>query len=116
MSRLPDGAFSGEQGTTLRIGSLRSGWDRDKIENLGADLARLVSPFGTEDFAIRLEAPGRDGTADVRSVRLPEYMSEPKYRIAGTADAYGTIHWRYRYRPIGGSERTGRVQGRGARR
>ena len=103
VSRFPDGAFSGEQGTTIRIGSLRSGWDRDKIENLGADLARLVSPFGAEDFAIRLDAPGRDGTADVRRVRLPEYMSEPKYRIAGTAVANGTFHWRYRYRPIGGS-------------
>ena len=103
VSRLPDGSVSGEQGTTIRIGLLRSDWDRDKIENLGADLARLVSPFGAEDFAIRLEAPDRDGTADVRSVQLPEYMSEPKYRIAGTADADGTIHWRYSYRPIGGT-------------
>ena len=103
VSRLPDGSVSGEQGTTIRIGSLRSDWDRDKIQNLGADLARLVSPFGAEDFLIRLEAPGRDGTADVRSVQLPEYMSEPKYRIAGTADAEGRIHWRYRYRPIGGT-------------
>lgn len=102
VSWLPDGPVDGEQGTTIRIGSLRSDWDRDKIQNLGADLARLVSPFGAEDFAIRLEAPGRDGTADVRSVELPEYMAEPKYRIAGTADAEGTIHWRYRYRPIGG--------------
>ena len=101
VSRLPDEAFGGEHGTTIRIGSVRSGWDRDKIQNLGAELARLVSPFGAEDFAIRLEAPGRDGTADVRNVRLPEYMSEPKYRIAGTVDADGTVHWRYRYRPIG---------------
>ena len=103
VSRLPDGSVSGEQGTTIRIGLLRSHWDRDKIQNIGADLARLVSPFGAEDFAIRLEAPDRDGTADVRSVQLPEYMSEPKYRIAGTADADGTIHWRYFYRPIGGT-------------
>ena len=101
VSGSPDEAFGGEHGTTIRIGSLRSGWDRDKIQNLGAELARLVSPFGAEDFAIRLEAPGRDGTADVRNVRLPEYMSEPKYRIAGTVDADGTVHWRYRYRPIG---------------
>ena len=103
VSRLPDDAFGGEHGTMIWIGSLRSEWDRDKIENLGADLARLVSPFGAEDFAIRLVSPGRDGDADVRNVRLPEYMSEPKYRIAGTADAAGTIHWRYRYRPIGGA-------------
>lgn len=103
VSRLPSRSVSGEQGTTIRIGSLRSDWDQDKIQNLGADLARLVSPFGAEDFAIRLEAPGRDGTADVRSVQLPEYMSEPKYRIAGTADPEGKIRWRYRYRPIGGS-------------
>ena len=115
VSPLPDEAFGGEHGTTIRIGSLRSGWDREKIENLGADLARLVSPFGAEDFAIRLEAPGRNGTADVRNVQLPEYMSEPKYRIAGTVDGDGTIHWRYRYRPIGGagSREEARVEERG---
>ena len=102
VSRLPGDAFGGEQGTTIRIGSLRSDWDRDRIDDLGADLARLVPPFGADDFAIRLEAPGRDGAVDVRNVRLPEYLSEPKYRIAGKVDANGTIHWRYRYRPIGG--------------
>ena len=102
VSRLPDDAFGSEHGTVIRIGSLRSGWDRDKIQNLGADLARLLSPFGAEDFTIRIEAPGSDGTADVRSVRLPEYLSEPKYCIAGTVDAGGTIHWCYRYRPVGG--------------
>ena len=31
-------------------------------------------------------------------------MSEPKYRIAGRVDADGTIHWHYRYRPIGSKD------------
>lgn len=102
LSRLPDAALDSQPGTTIRISYLRSKWDTPKIEDLAANLARLVSPFGAGDFAIRLEAPGRDGAVDVRSIRLPEYMSEPKYRIAGNVDADGTIHWSYRYRPIGG--------------
>ena len=102
LSRLPDGALDGQSGTTIRISYLRSKWDLEKIEDLAANLARLVSPFGAGDFAIRLEATGRDGAVDVRGIRLPEYMSEPKYRIAGKVDADGTIHWGYRYRPIGG--------------
>ena len=101
LSRLSGDAFRGAHGTTIRIGSLRSAWDQNKIEDLGANLARLVSPFGADDFTIRIEAPGQGGTADVRNVRPPRYMSEPKYRIAGRVDADGTIHWRYRYRPIG---------------
>lgn len=101
LSRLSGDAFRGAHGTTIRIGSLRSAWDQNKIEDLGANLARLVSPFGAEDFTIRIEAPGQGGTADVRNVQPPRYMSEPKYRIAGRVDADGTIHWRYRYRPIG---------------
>ena len=114
VSPLPDGTFDGQHGTTIRIGSLRSEWDRDQIDDLGANLARLVSPFGAGDFAIRLEASGRDGTADVRSIRLPEYMSEPKYRIGGRVDADGTIHWRYQYRPIGvaGGREEARVEER----
>ena len=102
VSRLPVDAFGREQGTTIRIGSLRSDWDQERIDALGADLARLVPPFGADDFAIRIEATDRDGAVDVRNVRLPEYLAEPKYRIAGTMDADGTIRWRYRYRPIGG--------------
>ena len=102
VSQLPEDSFDRTHGTSIRIDSLRSDWDSKKMDALGADLARLVSPFGPQDFSIRLDVLGRDGTANVRDIRLPEYMSEPKYRIAGTVDADGTIHWRYRYRPIGG--------------
>ena len=103
VSALPADSLGREHGTSIRITSLRSEWDGEKIDALGRDLARLVSPFGPKDFAIRLDAPGRDGTADMREIRLPRYMSEPKYSIAGKVDADGTIHWRYRHRPIGGA-------------
>ena len=103
LSTLPDESFDRAHGTSIQITSLRSEWDGEKIDALGRDLARLVSPFGPQDFAIRLDAPGRDGTADVHDIRLPQYMSEPKYRIAGKVDAAGTIHWHYRHRPIGGA-------------
>lgn len=110
VSQAHDRTFPATHGTTIRIGSLRSEWNHDKIQDLGADLARLISPFGAEDFEIRLEAPGRDGTINVRNIQLPEYMSEPKYRVAGQVDADGAIRWRYRYRPIGGG--SGRVESR----
>lgn len=103
LSTLPDESFDRAHGTSIRITSLRSKWQGEKIDALGRDLARLVSPFGPQDFAIRLDAPGRDGTADMREIRLPRYMSEPKYSMAGKVDADGTIHWRYRHRPVGGA-------------
>ena len=103
VSTLPGDSFGRAHGTSIQIGSLRSEWDGDKMDALGRDLARLISPFGPHDFAIRLDVPGRDGTADVRDVHLPQYMSEPKYRIAGNVDGDGTVHWGYRYRPIGGA-------------
>ena len=103
VSALPADSLGREHGTSIRIASLRSEWDGERLDALGRDLARLVSPFGPKDFAIRLDAPGRDGTADMREIRLPRYMSEPKYSIAGKVDADGTIHWRYRHRPIGGA-------------
>ena len=104
VARLPDDSFDRPHGTSIWIGSLRSEWDAQRIDDLGADLAKLISPFGPEDFAIRLDAPGQDGTSNVRDIRLPEYVSEPKYRIAGRVDGGGTIHWRYRYRAIGGAD------------
>ena len=108
VSQLPDDSFDRAHGTVIRIGALRSEWDANKINALGADLARLVSPFGPQDFSIRLDVPGRDGTADVRDIRLPEYMSEPKYRIAGRWTPTG---------PSTGDTATGQsAAGAGARR
>ena len=103
VSRLPKDSFEGRQGTTIRMGSLRNDWTLPKIDDLEANLARLISPFGVGDFAIHLEAPNRAGTGDVRKVRVPDYMSRPKYQIAGKVDVEGAIHWRYDYQPIGGT-------------
>lgn len=104
VSRLTSGRLPRGPGTTIRISRLRSGWAPNDIQELQANLARLISPFGADDFGIRLVAPGPDGATDVRSIRLPEYMSEPKYRMTGHVGTDGTIEWSYRYSPIGGSD------------
>ncbi len=102
VSELAENAFAGESGTSIRVGSLRSDWDDDKTDDLRANLARLLSPFGVEDFEIRMEASGHDGESDIRRIQLPEFLADPKYYIAGNVDEDGTIRWNYRYRPIGG--------------
>jgi len=101
VSRLPDDAFEGPQGTRIRIGSLRSTWSDHKINDLRENLARLVSPFSTAaDFSVSLDASGRSEESALR-IQAPEFMSEPKYAIEGCVDANGTIQAVYRYRPVG---------------
>lgn len=104
VSRLTPEAFSGEHGTRLRIGSLRSTWHENAIDDLRRGLARLVSPFATaEDFSVSLHVTGREEETALQ-ITAPQFMSEPKYAIAGHVDADGTIHARYRYRPVAGRD------------
>lgn len=104
VSELPKGAFDAKHGTLIRVDSLRSSWNSDKIEDLRQNLARLVSPFGSVgDFAIRLDVPGNNGDPNLQDVRPPRFMSEPKYAIEGNVGANGEIRALYRYRPIDGS-------------
>lgn len=104
VSQLTPEAFNGEHGTRLWIGSLRSIWNENEIDDLRRDLARLVSPFATgEDFSVSLHVTGHEDETALQ-ITAPEFMSEPKYAISGHVDADGTIHARYRYRPVVGRE------------
>ena len=113
VSRLNLEAFNGGHGTRLRIGSLRSTWNESAIDDLRRGLARLVSPFAiVEDFSVSLHVKGREKETALQ-ITAPEFMSKPKYAIAGNVDADGTIHARYRYRPVSGRngrEREHRVE------
>lgn len=99
-------AFDGEHGTRIRIGSLRSSWGQEKVDDLRGHLARLVSPFAkVEDFSITLDASG-DEHGSTLEIAAPEFMAEPKYMMKGGVTGDGTIRAEYSYRPIG--SRTGR--------
>ena len=101
VSRLTPDAFEGEHGTLIRIDGLRSTWDKEKVDDLRENLARLVSPFSTaEDFALSLNVVDLWGESALR-ITAPEFMAEPKYAFEGCVDADGTIRARYRYRPVG---------------
>ena len=101
VSRLPPDAFEGEHGTLIRIDSLRSTWDKEKVDDLRENLVRLVSPFSTtEDFALSLDVADLREESALR-ITAPEFMAEPKYAIEGCVDADGTMRAQYRYRPVG---------------
>ena len=105
VSGLPPEAFDGEHGTRLRIGGIGKDWNKDKIEDLRENLARLISPFAAaKDFSLRLDVVGDRGQADLRSIAPPRFMSQPKYAMEGSIDVDGVIRARYRYRPITGSD------------
>ena len=105
VSGLPPEAFDGEHGTRLRIGGIGKDWNKDKIEDLRENLARLISPFAAaKDFSLRLDVVGDRGQADLRSIAPPRFMSQPKYAMEGSIDDDGVIRARYRYRPITGSD------------
>ena len=89
-----------ESGTQLRILGLTGLWDADRIEDLRENLARLVSPFTeANDFNIFLTGD-KAHRAEVVRIESPEFLSDPKYKIAGTVDAVGNVTGRYDFSPI----------------
>ena len=105
VSRMRSDEFDREHGTHIRIGGLDSHWNKEKIDDLHKNLARLVSPFSkVEDFSISLDAIGDGGETDVQDITPPDFLSQPKYSIEGDVDAEGTILCRYRFRPIDDSD------------
>ncbi|MDE0133114.1 MAG: ATP-binding protein [bacterium] len=95
-------------GTRLLIGGLSEEWDRDRMEDLEENLARLISPFSElDDFNIFLHGLEEGDIAEIR-IESPEFLSYPKYSIKGTADERGDVEAVYRFAPIGreGNHRT----------
>ena len=102
VSQLPVESFEGTHGTRIRISGLNNEWNATLVHDLRENLARFVSPFaGVEDFSLHLDAIDDQGETSLEEVSPPPFMSQPKYKIAGTVDVTGSIRSAYEYRPIG---------------
>ena len=89
-----------ESGTQLIISGLSEQWDAGRIDDLSENLARLISPFSElGDFNIFLHAFDDGDTEEVR-ITAPEFLSRPKYRIKGAADARGNVAGDYSFAPL----------------
>ena len=91
-----------QSGTRLQIHGLGIEWDENHISDLEENLARLISPFSElGDFRIFLSGFKSTQTEEVR-IQSPEFLSKPKYCIAGRVDGKGNMQGTYRYAPIAG--------------
>ena len=92
-----------KSGTCLRIYGLKSEWDAEMIADLEDNLSRLISPFSDiGDFNIFLIPPGKSKAGEVK-IESPDFLSKPKYSIAGEVESTGKIKCTYKYAPISDS-------------
>jgi len=84
-----------DHGTYLNLESLCTNWDRPKFEALRTGLARLISPFRsnqntnpTDEFDIFLKLPERFQQYGGK-VSTPETMQFPHYLLKGAVDPEG---------------------------
>ena len=92
----------------LRIHGLAEDWNHDRIEDLREDLARLLSPFATDDdFRIFLSNPHTLLPLNRSRVESPAFLDKPKYRFQGQVNAEGSVTGVYQFAPIaeGGTPR-----------
>ena len=84
---------TGERGTLLFIGGLRSAWTPESVRKLELSLQRLVSPFDeareiADDFQIILAVPEGLGFHS-GLVRRPDILRKPHYRLNADVDDLG---------------------------
>jgi signal transduction histidine kinase len=89
-----------KSGTRLRVFGLKTKWDEARVTDLEDNLARLISPFAAGgEFNVFLSAPGTEAADPVR-IESPEFLSKPKYSIAGAVDAAGNVTAKYHFAPV----------------
>ena len=87
-------------GTRIRVSDLKQEWTAERIEDLRANLSRLVPPFADAgEFHLFLSPPGA-GDAEAIRIEPDEFLARPKYRIAGSVNADGAIAASYRFAPL----------------
>lgn len=87
-------------GTRIRVGALKQKWTAARVDDLRSNLARLVPPFsGVEDFTLFLSSPAAGDTAPLR-VEPDEFLTKPKYCIAGSVNREGDTVASYRFAPL----------------
>lgn len=82
-------------GTILRIGKLRTKWDKQQLESMRIGLSRLISPLSSEDnlleknvFRINLQLPKRFNYLS-GIVEPPDLLKNPHYKLIGNIDSEG---------------------------
>ena len=84
---------TGERGTLLSIGALRSEWTPALVRKLDLSLQRLISPFDeaeeiADEFQIVLAVPESLG-CESGLVRRPDILRNPHYRLNAEVDDLG---------------------------
>ena len=92
-----------KHGTRIRIYDLGRGWSDPSFVELRDSLARLLSPFKTNDmFKITLFTNSSLLPEEI-AVEVPEFLSNPPYKVTGSVDSSGNVEAQYRHA-------TGKVQ------
>lgn len=82
-------------GTEIIIKKLKAIWDKEKINELGEELSRLINPFEKiADFQISIDN-FEEGNIDI--IKPNDFINNPIYKIEGVVDKDGTITYNYYY-------------------
>lgn len=103
--RLDSSNLIKNKGTVLIIEELNNEWKKSDLIQLSEGLRRLISPFEPKnDFSIDLIARNKSGTTYKYPVQYPKFLDDPVYKIEGVVDNFGSIHYTYKYIPLGFNE------------
>ena len=94
-----------KHGTQIRIYGLRRRWSDPSFVDLRDSLSRLLSPFKSNDaFNITLFS-NSSLLPEVVAVEVPEFLSNPPYKVTGSVDHTGNVEAQYRHVTEGGNVR-----------
>lgn len=99
LKSMPVSTINSDFGTIIKISGLSSEWNKEKINGLQNDLARLISPFqGISDFSIYISSVFY---AEPIEIKPPKFIQHPVYKINGFVSDLGDVKWKYTYAPKG---------------
>ena len=94
-----------KHGTRIRIYDLGRGWSDPSFVELRDSLARLLSPFKTNDvFNITLFTNSSLLPEEI-AVEVPEFLINPPYKVTGSVDSTGNVEAQYRHATEAGNVR-----------
>ena len=94
-----------KHGTRIRIYDLGKRWSDPSFVELRDSLARLLSPFKTNDvFNITLFTNSSLLPEEI-AVEVPEFLIKPPYKVTGSVDSTGNVEAQYRHATEAGNVR-----------
>ena len=109
ISEVESATYFARHGTRVRIYELRRRWSDPSFVELRDSLARLLSPFKTNDvFNITLYT-NSSLLPEVIAVEVPEFLSNPPYKVTGAVDSSGNVEAQYRHIATEGQVREKRI-------